>query len=120
MKNIIGLFAILVAGYFVHQWLPWWSIAIVCAIVCAWLQQTAWKNFLLGFVGVALLWGLTAFVINQGNDSILAARMGELLGGLSGGLLVGVTALLGGLVGGFGGMSGGLAGQLGQGSPEAA
>ncbi|MEM9917865.1 MAG: hypothetical protein AAF990_07205 [Bacteroidota bacterium] len=117
MKNIIGFVAIIIGGYFVHQYLPWWSIAVVSAIVCAWMGQSGWKNFLLGFFGAALLWGIIAVMIDQANSGLLSAKMGQLLGGLSGGLMILVTAIIGGLAGGLGGLTGGFAAQLGN-SPK--
>ena len=55
-----------------------------------------------GFVGVFLLWGIAAFQIDLGNESILSSRIGEIFGAN----MIVVTALIGGLLGGMGALTG--------------
>ena len=53
------------------------------------------------------MWSSLAFWIDSGNESILSARIGELLGiGNNSFLLIFITAIIGALVAGFAAMSG--------------
>ena len=103
MKNsIYGIIAIILLGLLVHQFTPWWSIVIVTAIVGGIINEHAAKSFLFGFIGVFLLWGIAAFQMDIGNESILSTRMAEIFGAN----MIMVTALLGGLLGGMGALTG--------------
>lgn len=103
MKNsIYAIIIIILLGLLVHQFTPWWSIAIVAAIAGGIYNEHAGKSFLFGFIGVFLLWGITSFQIDSGNESILSTRIGEIFGTN----MILATALLGGLVGGMGALTG--------------
>jgi len=103
MKNsIYGIIAIILLGLLVHQFTPWWSIVIVAAVVGGIFNEHAGKSFLFGFIGVFLLWGIAAFQMDAGNESILSSRMAEIFG--TNMLLA--TSLLGGLLGGMGALTG--------------
>lgn len=103
MKNsIYGIIIIILLGLLVHQFTPWWSIAIVAAFVGAIYNEHAGLSFLYGFVGVFLLWGIAAYQIDAGNESILSTRIGEIFGAN----MIIVTALIGGLMGGMGALTG--------------
>ena len=94
--------AIMLLGLLVHQFTPWWSIVIVAAIVGIIINEHAGKSFMFGFVGVFLLWGIAAYQIDAGNESILSTRVGEIFDAN----MIIVTALLGGLLGGMGALTG--------------
>lgn len=94
--------AIILLGLFFHQFTPWWSIVIVTAIVGIAINEHAGRSFLIGFIGVFLLWGIAAFQIDVANESILSTRMEEIFGAN----MIFVTALLGGLLGGMGALTG--------------
>jgi hypothetical protein len=110
---------LLIAGisYFLYQFfpsLPWWSAAVVAGVV-AFVLNIEMKSFFTGFTAVALLWGIAAFQLNDGNAGLLATKVGELLSGnafiaqlgvLTPLRLVYITAIVGGLIGGFGAMTG--------------
>lgn len=103
MKNsIYGIITIMLLGLLVHQFTPWWSIVIVTAIVGGIFNEHAGQSFMFGFVGVFLLWGVAAYQIDIGNESILSTRMEEIFGGN----MIILTALLGGLLGGMGALTG--------------
>ena len=69
------------------------------------------RDFLAGFVSIFLLWGVTAYAINSGNDGLLAQKVANILRlGDSAFIVVVLTAILGGLVGGLCSLSGGLLG----------
>lgn len=108
MKSIPYTIAIIILGFICQSYLPWWSIVLVAFVIGAFTKDSGIRAFAIGFVGVALLWGIYAAFINNQNDSILANRMGELFGGMSAISLVLITAIIGGLVGGLGALTGNL------------
>ena len=108
MKFILYIIAIIILGYVCQVFLPWWSIVVVAIIIGTLTEKSGIRAFTIGFLGVALLWGIYATIINSQNDSILANRMGELLGDTSPISLILITALIGGLVGGMGALTGNL------------
>ncbi|MFK8006676.1 MAG: hypothetical protein AB8H03_09905 [Saprospiraceae bacterium] len=109
MKNsIYGIIVIILLGLLVHQFTPWWSIVIVAAIVGGIFNEHAGKSFVFGFIGVFFLWGIAAFQIDAGNESILSTRMAEIFGAN----MIIVTALLGGILGGMGALTGTLGQRL--------
>lgn len=106
MKFIASLLLTALLAFIAGIYLSWWGIAIAAFITALLIHQTAGKAFLAGFLGIFLVWGLLAWWIDNVNQSLLSARIGELLGiGNNPLLLVGITALTGGLVGGFAAMS---------------
>ena len=80
MKFIAALIITALLSFIAGLYLPWWSIAIAAFIVALLVYQNAGMAFLSGFSGLFLLWSGLAFWIDNGNDSILSARIGELLG----------------------------------------
>lgn len=114
-----GFEAFLIAGiaYFLYQSfpsMPWWAVAVIAGGV-AFVLDADVKSFWTGFTGVALLWGIIAFQMNELNADLLANKIGEMLsgneyiakiGGLNATRMIYVTAILGGIVGGFGAMTG--------------
>lgn len=107
MKNLLlGTITTIILGGILHQLLPWWSIAIAAAIVGLIFSEDAVVSFSYGFLGVLLLWGVTAFMIDSSNDSLLSKKMGEIFGGVGSIGMICATALLGGLVGGFSALTG--------------
>ena len=106
MKSIFGILGIIFLGFVVQSYMPWWTIAFVAAIFGAAIKFSTLQSYFVGFLGVFLLWGIYAVIINSGNDGILATKMGVLFGELSAIQLVIVTALLGGIIGGFGALTG--------------
>lgn len=109
MKNsIYGIITIILLGLLVHQFTPWWSIVMVTALVGGIFNQHAGKSFLIGFIGVFLLWGIAAYQLDAANESILSTRMEAIIGAN----MILVTALLGGLLGGMGALTGTLGQRL--------
>ena len=103
MKNsIYGIITIILLGLLVHQFTPWWSIIFVTALVGGIFNKHAGRSFLIGFVGVFLLWGIAAYQMDAGNESILSIRMEKIIGAN----MIMLTALLGGLLGGMGALTG--------------
>ena len=107
MKFLFALLLTALFSFIAGLYLPWWSIAIAAFIVALMVYQRAGIAFLSAFWGVLLLWSSLSFWIDSENESILSARIGELLGiGNNSFLLVIITGAIGGLVAGFSAMSG--------------
>jgi hypothetical protein len=108
MRFILAVFLTMVFALGLHQFLPWWSIALG-AFLTGFIMKTKPANlFISSFVAGLLLWGGTALLINSGNDGILAARIGELFQGIGTiGILL-LTMIFGGLLAAMGGMTGSL------------
>ncbi len=106
----LALFCVftLIASYIGHQFLPWWSITVIAAVMAFIFHIRANVSFLAGFLVAALLWGGYAALVDAANDGILSERMGNLLGGASGLILVVLTAIIGGIFGGLGALTGSL------------
>ncbi len=106
MKFFISLIATAILSFIVGLYAPWWSIALVAFIISLSIAQRPRSSFFSGFMGVFLLWLILALLINAANGSILANRIGGMLGvGQSAVLLAFITALVGGLVAGFAALS---------------
>lgn len=103
MKFGLQILAIIILGYLLETFFPWWTVAIA-AFLCGLIFNTR-ANFGAGFLGVALLWTLKALLIESSAAAPLTERVAAIMA-LSKPLLFLVTATLGGLVGGFACMTG--------------
>ena len=107
MKFLVSILLIAILSFALGLYLPWWSLALVAFLVAALIHQRAGKAFLSGFLGLFLLWGILAFVIDANNDHVLSVKVAGLLPlGGSSILLILVTAFIAGLVGGLAAMAG--------------
>lgn len=102
--TLIILIALL--AWILGLFLPWWSLAIPCVLLGAWLGKSSGRSFLYGFLGVALLWLLQSIFIHIGNAGVLSERIGELLSLPDPILVIIITAVIGGLAGGLSTMTG--------------
>lgn len=109
MRFLVSLLLIILFAFIAGMFLPWWSIAIVAFLVGLLVPQSTGKSFLAGFVGIFLLWGVLAFIIDLKNESLLSQKVAQLfkLGDASF-LLILITAFIGALVGGLAAWSGAL------------
>ncbi|MEX1238440.1 MAG: hypothetical protein WEB30_01935 [Cyclobacteriaceae bacterium] len=105
MRFTVQIVVIVILGFFLELFLPWWSVAIA-AFIGGVLVHTR-MNFLGGFLAISILWLVKALITELSTDSDLAGRVAMIFMLQSKTLLVLVTLLLGGLVGGFASMSGG-------------
>lgn len=105
MRFTVQILVIVILGFFLELFLPWWSVAIA-AFVGGVLVNTR-MNFLGGFLAIGILWLAKALITDLSTDSDLTSRVAMIFMLHSKTLLVLITLLLGGLVGGFGTMSGG-------------
>ena len=106
MKFIVQLLSILVTAFLLELFLPWWSIAIAAFVMGYAVKSNA--NFLAGFLGIALLWLVVAWLTERDAAALLSSRVSQLLMINSSTGLLFVTAAIGGLVGGFAALSGSL------------
>lgn len=106
MRFLFLSLSILLTAALVQVFLPWYSLPLV-ALGLGWLfRLDAGKSFLAGFLAGFFLWGAYAWFLNDLNDGILAARIGQLFGGLSAAVMVLVTAAFAGMFGGLGALTG--------------
>ncbi len=109
MKFTVSLILMAVLSFATCLYLPWWSIAIVCFIVSALIQQHPGLAFLCGFISLFLLWGGLSYWISDHNEHILAHKISiVILKKDDPNLLILVTGLIGAVIGGFAALSGSL------------
>lgn len=106
LKFILKLLFTAMVAFLLQIYLPWWSVAVAGLLIGFILSSSAGSSFVAGFLGVALYWGLLAFILDQGNEHILSGRMAALFGVPNGTFLILITATVGGLAGGFGALTG--------------
>lgn len=104
MKFLIQLIFIALTAFVLELFFPWWSIAIAAFLGGAVFNTRA--NFGAGFLAVALLWSVKAFLLHHGAAAPLADRMAALLF-VNTPLLIAITGVIGGVVAGFAAMTGG-------------
>ncbi len=100
---------ILVGGFIAHQFLPFWSIAVVAGFAgLLFKYENSGASFVAGLLAATLLWTGYALFLNSGNASMLSTSLGKLFS-MSGASLIYVSGAIGGLLGGLGAMTGTLA-----------
>lgn len=105
MRFAVQVIVILVLGYLMEQFLPWWSVA-VAAFAGGALVNTR-SNYLAGFLAIGLLWVAKALITDLSSDSDFADRVARIFMLHNQTVLLLVTFALSGLVGGFAAMTGG-------------
>ena len=105
MRFPVQVLVILVAGFFLELFFPWWSVAI--AAFFGGILLSSRFNFLAGFLGVGLLWIGKALITDLSSQSDLADRVARIFMLHHKSLLLLFTFVLIGLVGGFAAMTGG-------------
>ncbi len=108
MKYLYGIIGIIILGFITQYFFTWWSIAFVAFLIGALMKLNNLQSYLVGFLGVFLIWGAYAAFLNNANDGIMAGKIGGLFGNLGPFQMVLVTAVLGGIIGGFGALTGSL------------
>lgn len=103
MKFIIQFIGIALAAFILELFMPWWCIAIAASAGGYALKSKS--NFLAGFLGIALLWLIKAWMLDATSAAPLAERVAAIFS-LNKPLLMVITAFIGGLVGGFAAMAG--------------
>lgn len=104
---IIQVIIIALLGYLLELFFPWWSIAIAAALGGAFLRSNA--NFWAGFIGIGMLWMITAVLIDFTSPSELASKVANIFM-INKPLLLIITGFIGALVGGLSSYTGSLIG----------
>ena len=76
MKFLFQLLCTMVLAYILEIFFSWYAIAIAAFIMGYILKSNA--NFLAGFLAIALLWLLKAWLINSSSDSDLTDRVAQI------------------------------------------
>lgn len=106
MKFIFQIFGTIVLAYVLEIFLPWYSIALAAFVMGFLFRSRA--TFLAGFLGIALLWTIKAWLLNSASASDLADRVAHIFSLTGKEWLLLVMAIVGGMVGGFAGLAGAL------------
>lgn len=106
MNFFFKVVIILIAGFILEIFFPWWSIAVAAFVGSAVIRSKA--SFVAGFIAIALLWSTKALLIDLSSSSDLPQRVATIFPLQSKTGLIAFTAALGGLVGGFAALTGAL------------
>ncbi|HMR43131.1 MAG TPA: hypothetical protein PKC40_04830 [Saprospiraceae bacterium] len=107
-KYTFSVIFVLLCGFLLQLFLPWWIIAVVAAIASLIFKLPAAGAFFAGFVAAALLWGGYAAYLDQMSGGAFADMIGKIFQGVEGATLIYLTAFVGGLAGGLGALTGSL------------
>lgn len=108
MKFIAQLVLIAGLGYVAEQFFPWWIVAVCAFGVNVVLPTRGVNAFLSGFLGVGLLWLVSAAIIDQRTDSLLTEKVAGIMLLNNAFWLVALAGLIGGVVGGMAALTGSL------------
>src|SRR3954454_4998456 len=110
MKFITAIILTALLGYAAPLFFSWWSFAFTSLIVAIVVYQAPGKSFIAGFIGLSLLWGIQAAIIDSSNDHILSQKVANILP-LNGSsiTLIWITAIIGGLISGLAALTGSFA-----------
>ena len=107
MKFLIAILLTALLGYAIPLYSPWFGFAITSFVVAIVVQQTPLKSFAAGFLGLFLLWGIYAYILDAANDHILSQKVAAIFKlGNSSFLLLLISAFVGGLLSGFAALTG--------------
>jgi len=106
MKFIVVVLLTALLGYAAPLYFSWWSFAVCSFVIALFIHQKPLVAFVATFLGLFLLWGIMAMLIDNANNHLLSQKIALVLP-LKGSsiLLILITALVGGLVSGFAGVS---------------
>ncbi|GAB4333777.1 MAG: hypothetical protein OHK0038_10150 [Flammeovirgaceae bacterium] len=105
MIFVVRLLILIIVTGVLQYFLPWWTLAIPAFLMGLTFERGI-GAFLVGFLGILILWGGFAFVIDYLNESILSAKIAELFQLPTAYSMIAVTAVLGGILGGSSSLSG--------------
>lgn len=108
MNFLKQLLATAALCFVLQYFFPWWTLVIGAFIAGYWAGNKGFVAFAAGFLGVALLWTVTAMVIDAQTNSILSEKVAQIFPTKTQSLLLVLTAIVGGLPAGFAGLTGAL------------
>lgn len=106
MKKFLSLVLIMILGFLLTSFGPWYLIALA-GLLGGLILRNQWSGLVIGFLGGFFLWGIHIGFIASVSESDLPARIAQLFTLPSDTILILVSALIGGLVSGFAGAAGG-------------
>ncbi len=106
MKYWLHSILIIVLGFILLSFIPWWTIAVIALVSAYLLKLKSWNALLFGLLAGILLWGGYAFFLDVENQHLLSSKVGSLFGGLGSIAMVSLSALLGGLLAALGSFTG--------------
>jgi hypothetical protein len=110
MKFIFQLIGIMALAFLLELFLPWYYIAVAAFVGGYVLKSKA--NFLAGFLAIATLWSLYAWLQTNAPTTFpshdLAERVAHIFTLPRTEILILITGVIGGLVGGFAALTGAL------------
>ncbi|WP_315824296.1 hypothetical protein [Paraflavitalea speifideaquila] len=77
MKFIVAIILTALLSFAAGLYLGWWSLALAAFIVAVCIPQKPWKAWLAGFLGLFLLWGILATLIDMKNQHLLSQKMAQ-------------------------------------------
>ena len=106
MKKIVAFILIVVLGYLLTSFGPWYLIALA-GFAGGLVLKNQWKGLFIGFLAGFILWAIHIYIMSSSSKSDLPSRMAEIFTLPNDTILILVSALVGGLVAGFGAAAGG-------------
>ena len=107
--KVVGLAIVIgIISFFAQSLGPWWSGVVVAFLASALAQLKPLEGFIAGLLGLGLMWGISAGIIDNDNESILSSRIGEMFGGIPAIGIVLITFAIGAVLGGLASLSGSL------------
>ncbi len=100
-RTTVAILTIALLSAIAQFFLPWWTIAIVAALVTLVLQLKPSHAFFSGLLGVGGLWLAMALFFSLRNHFILSSKLAELFSLSNSVFLLLFTALIGGLTAGM-------------------
>lgn len=107
MKFIVSTILTALLAFAASLFFPWWIIAVTSFLVALFIHQRPLAAYGAGFLGLWMLWGIHALIIDVRNQSLLSTKVAQILplGGSPVNLIL-ITATVGGLVSGFAALTG--------------
>lgn len=97
---------IFIFSFLIQLLLPWWSFAIVAALLSYFLSKKSFQTFLIGFIACGLVWLTMAFYTTALSGSIMTDRIAQLFQLPNSTLLYVICFLVAALVGGLAALTG--------------
>lgn len=105
MIFFIRLLLFIIVATVLQYFFSWWTLAIPAFIVGLTFERGA-GAFLMGFLGMFLLWGTWAYALDAPNESLLSSKMASLFGISQPFWLILITAFVGGISAALAALSG--------------
>ena len=106
MKILFKIILTVALAYLLQYFFPWWTAVLAAFIIALLIKSSLINDFLSGFLGVGLLWGVMAWVIDMQTNSMLTSKIAMLFSLDNPTYLILITGLVGGIAGGLGALSG--------------